>query len=69
VYGPQSHQVFFEGWEGSHLHGDLIILMDTVQVVKEVTRPVRTAGPDGKSVNHVMEPAEGLVGYQACQNC
>lgn len=38
-------------------------------MVKEVTQPARTEGPDDKSVGHVMEPAEGLVGYQACENC
>jgi hypothetical protein len=31
------------------LHGELNVLVDTVQVVKEVLKPVRTVGPDDES--------------------
>lgn len=39
-----------------HLHGELNILMDTVEVVKEVPMPVRTLRPDDESVICLMEP-------------
>jgi hypothetical protein len=44
------------------LHGELNVLVDTIQVVKEVLQPVGTMGPDDESVVHIMEPAEGLMG-------
>jgi hypothetical protein len=44
------------------LHGELNALVDTIQVVKEVLKPVRTVGPDDESVVHVAKPAEGLMG-------
>jgi hypothetical protein len=43
------------------LHGKLNILVDTVQVVKEVPQPVWCVQPDNKSVVHITEPAEGLI--------
>jgi hypothetical protein len=45
-----------------HLHGELNVLVDTVQVVKEVPQPIRAVWPDDESVIHIAEPAEGLVG-------
>jgi hypothetical protein len=63
-YGLHSYQVSSKflclGREGHH--GILNILVDIVQVVKEVPQPVRTLEPDDESVIHVMEPAEGFMG-------
>jgi hypothetical protein len=42
--------------------GEFNILVDIVQVVKNVPQPVKTLEPDDKSVIHVMEPAEGFTG-------
>lgn len=35
--------------------------MDIAQVIKEVSRPVRTAGKDDRIIIHVVEPTDGLV--------
>jgi hypothetical protein len=43
------------------LHGELNILVDTVQVVKEIPQPVWSARPDNESVVHITEPAEVLI--------
>jgi hypothetical protein len=43
-----------------HLHGELNVLVHTVQVVREVPQPVGAMWPDDKSVVHITEPAEGL---------
>jgi hypothetical protein len=40
--------------------GELHILMDNVQVIKEVPQPILTMGPVEESIIHVTEPAEGL---------
>jgi hypothetical protein len=42
------------------LHGKLNILVDSVQVIKEVPQPILTMGPIDKSIIHVTEPAEDL---------
>jgi hypothetical protein len=47
-------------------HGELNILVDTVQVVKEVPQPVWSVRPYNESVVHVTEPAEGLISSQLC---
>jgi hypothetical protein len=44
------------------LHGELIVPVDTVQVVIEVLQPTGTMGPDDETVIHIMEPAEVLMG-------
>jgi hypothetical protein len=44
-----------------HLHDDPNVVMNTVQVVKEVSQPVRPMGLCNESVIHIMEPAERLV--------
>jgi hypothetical protein len=41
--------------------GELDVLVDTVQVVKEVPQPERSVWSDGESV-HLTEVAEGLMG-------
>jgi hypothetical protein len=46
------------------LHGQLIALVDTVQVVQKVLQLVGSVWPDDESVVHVAEPAEGHVGAQ-----
>jgi hypothetical protein len=43
------------------LHGELNVLVDTLQVVTEVPQPVRAMWPDDESVVHVTDPAEGLT--------
>jgi hypothetical protein len=43
------------------LHGELNVLVRTVQVVREAPLPVWTVWTDEESVVHVTEPAEGLV--------
>jgi hypothetical protein len=49
----------------SGLHGELIALVDTVQVVQEVLQLVRFLWPDDEGVVHIAKPAEGIVGSQA----
>jgi hypothetical protein len=44
------------------LHGELNVLVDTVQVVKEVPRPVGAVWPGDEIVVHVTEPAERITG-------
>jgi hypothetical protein len=44
------------------IHSELYVLMDTVQVVKEVPQPVGSVWPDNESVVDVPEPAEVLMG-------
>jgi hypothetical protein len=46
------------------LCGELNVLVDTVQVIKEVCQPVRAMWPDDESVIHIIEPAEWLMGSQ-----
>jgi hypothetical protein len=38
-----------------HLHGELNVLVDTVQVVREVPQSVGAMWPDDKTVVHVTE--------------
>jgi hypothetical protein len=44
------------------LHGELNVLVDTIQVVEEVPQLVRAVWPDDKSVIHITVSAEGLMG-------
>jgi hypothetical protein len=43
------------------LHSEINVLMDTVQVVKELQHLASTTGQDDGRVVHVSDPAEGLV--------
>jgi hypothetical protein len=43
-------------------HFELNVLMDTVQVVKELLQLAWTMRPDDERVTHVAKSAEGLVG-------
>jgi hypothetical protein len=49
-------------WPSISLSMENNVLVDTVQVVKEVPQSVESMWPDDESVFHVMEPAEGLMG-------
>lgn len=44
-----------------HLHDDPNVVMNTVQVVKEVPQPVKSMGLCDETVIHLMEAAERLV--------
>jgi hypothetical protein len=44
------------------LHFQLTVLVDTVQVVREVHQPVGIMRLDDETVIHTMEAAEGLTG-------
>jgi hypothetical protein len=45
-----------------HLHGELTVLVDTVQVIRAVPQPVGSTWPDDESAIHITEPAERLMG-------
>jgi hypothetical protein len=46
------------------LHGELNVLVDTVQVVQEVLQLVGSVWTDDEGAVHVAKPAEWLVGSQ-----
>jgi hypothetical protein len=43
-----------------HLHSELDVVMDTLQLFKEAHHFFRTMGPGYKSIIHVQQLAEGL---------
>jgi hypothetical protein len=45
----------------SGLHSELNVLMDTVQVVKELQQLAWTMRPDDKCIIHVVKSSKGLV--------
>jgi hypothetical protein len=59
--------IYVKEWEVAlsfGLHGELIALVDTVQVAQEVLQLVGSVWSDDEGVVHVATPAEGLVGSQ-----